>query len=194
MNSASTEMNPLKFPVTTVDMENALVSRNSSPFSFTQHLVVNRTKDLVGHEADMLVLSDSGYVTEIEIKISKSDFRADFKKRHHHESGYVKYLYYAVPEFIGEWAVQNLPEGAGLVIVSPMPRVMKPYIYKIAEARKNVRKITDKMRVDFMRLMAMRYWSRQIAIRKKTVNDSADKYMKETRALYIKSHAKKAGC
>ena len=178
MITSSAPSHPVKFPVTTVDMENALVARKSSPFSFTQHLIVNRTKWLVNHEADMLVLSDSGYITEIEIKISKSDFKADFKKNHHHESGYVKYLYYAVPEFLKEWALENLPEGAGLVSVSPEHHVMRPRIIKGAEARKNVRKITDKMRLDFMRLMAMRYWSRQIAIRKKSVNDSADAYIR----------------
>ena len=74
-------------------------------------------------------------------------------------------------------ALGNLPEGAGLVSVSSEHHVMRPRIIKGAEARKNVRKITDKMRLDFMRLMAMRYWSRQIAIRKKSVNDSADAYI-----------------
>ena len=36
-------------------------------------------------ESDLLVVSRAGYVTEIEIKISKKDFRADFKKAEKHQ-------------------------------------------------------------------------------------------------------------
>lgn len=51
------------------------------------------------HECDMLVLSKSGYLTEIEIKRSWSDFLADFKKDHSHEGrGLIKYFYYCIPE------------------------------------------------------------------------------------------------
>lgn len=54
----------------------------------------------IHHECDMLVLSNSGYLTEIEIKRSWQDFLADFKKRHHHESEkrIIKYFYYCVPK------------------------------------------------------------------------------------------------
>lgn len=49
----------------------------------------------------MLVCSKAGYLTEIEIKRSYSDFLADFKKRHHHEDkGMIKRFYYCVPESI----------------------------------------------------------------------------------------------
>lgn len=55
------------------------------------------------HECDMLVCSKSGYLTEIEIKRSWSDFLADLKKKHHHESdGLIKYFYYCVPNSIYE--------------------------------------------------------------------------------------------
>ncbi len=57
----------------------------------------------IWHECDMLVLSKFGYLTEIEIKRSFSDFLADFKKKHHHENmGIIKYFYYCVPEKIYE--------------------------------------------------------------------------------------------
>jgi len=32
-------------------------------------------------ESDLLVITKSGYVWEIEVKVSKSDYKADFKKR-----------------------------------------------------------------------------------------------------------------
>jgi len=36
------------------------------------------------HECDVLAISKSGYLIEYEIKRSRSDFRADFKKEHKH--------------------------------------------------------------------------------------------------------------
>lgn len=52
----------------------------------------------IGHECDMLVVTPSGYLTEIEIKRSYADFCADFKKEHHHTSRVpLKDFYYAVP-------------------------------------------------------------------------------------------------
>lgn len=52
------------------------------------------------HEADLVVLSKSGYITEVEIKRSWSDFVADFSKHTNHFEGKVFHLYYAVPETI----------------------------------------------------------------------------------------------
>ena len=58
------------------------------------------------HECDMLVLSKSGYLTEIEIKRSFADFKNDFKKKHHHaNSKLIKYFYYCVPKSILEKAI-----------------------------------------------------------------------------------------
>lgn len=46
----------------------------------------------------MLVCTKSGYLTEIEIKRTWSDFLADFKKKHKHENmGLMKYFYYCLP-------------------------------------------------------------------------------------------------
>jgi hypothetical protein len=43
--------------------------------------VAYNTSGVTGWEADMLVLSRAGYLNEIEIKISVSDFKADFKAK-----------------------------------------------------------------------------------------------------------------
>lgn len=59
----------------------------------------------------MLVLSKSGYLTEIEIKRSWSDFLADFKKKHnHHNYPIIKYFYYCVPVSIYEKVRDRLEE------------------------------------------------------------------------------------
>lgn len=53
------------------------------------------------HECDMLILRPSGYLIEVEIKRSWSDFLADFHKRHHHGSSgnekLLKELWYCIP-------------------------------------------------------------------------------------------------
>lgn len=54
----------------------------------------------IWHECDMLVCTKAGYLAEIEIKRSFSDFLADFKKKHDHQSDYIKNFYYCVPSSI----------------------------------------------------------------------------------------------
>lgn len=78
-------------------------------------------------ESDYLSLTKSGYLYEGEVKISKSDFKADFKKEKKHlllETKYngksltdndlcPHYFFYAVPD--GLIDVSEVPEYAGLV-------------------------------------------------------------------------------
>lgn len=50
------------------------------------------------HETDCLVCSKAGYLKEIEIKRSWSDFLADFRKDHRHEGeGCINQFYYCIP-------------------------------------------------------------------------------------------------
>lgn len=77
----------------------------SSYFNFVKNIIAFNVNGIssklpIWHECDMLVLSKSGYLTEIEIKRSWIDFLADFKKEHHHESELIKYFYYCVPKLI----------------------------------------------------------------------------------------------
>lgn len=78
-------------------------------------------------ESDFLALTKSGYLYEGEVKISRSDFKADFKKEQKHtllKESYEKlegtegklrphYFFYAVPE--GLISAEEVPEYAGLV-------------------------------------------------------------------------------
>lgn len=85
-------------------------------FNFIKNIVVFNvngiSEDLpIYHECDMLVLSKSGYLTEIEIKRSWSDFLADFKKKHNHNNYPItKYFYYCVPISIYENVRDKLEE------------------------------------------------------------------------------------
>lgn len=73
------------------------------------------------HEADMLYISHSGYSTEYEIKISRSDFKADkkktigfFTKEEYLRAGKsINYFYYVTPK--GLLKLDELPDYAGLI-------------------------------------------------------------------------------
>lgn len=85
----------------------------SREFDFSQKLVVFNVLGEgsilpIRHECDVLVCSNAGYLSEIEIKRSYSDFMCDFKKRHDHQSKYIKNFYYCVPFNIKDKVVDFL--------------------------------------------------------------------------------------
>ena len=70
------------------------------------------------HECDILILSNTGYATEVEIKVSKADLLKDASKRHHHCHNLIRRFYFVVPEKLKEIALTSIPENAGLIVVS----------------------------------------------------------------------------
>ena len=76
-----------------------LAIMNNRDFYFRQNLMVFRVSDfsgIVNHECDCLIMSKTGYLTEIEIKRSYSDFLADFKKKHKHDDERISKFYFMV--------------------------------------------------------------------------------------------------
>ena len=71
----------------------------------------------LNHECDMLVLDSSNRFTEIEIKVSMSDLKADFNKTHGHKSKYISRLVYAIPETMLEKGRHIIPKKCGIIIV-----------------------------------------------------------------------------
>ena len=68
------------------------------------------------HECDLLTLNKSGYASEIEIKVSKSDLKADAHKSHLHRSNRIRHLYFAMPKEM-ECCEEFVPIQAGIVLV-----------------------------------------------------------------------------
>lgn len=60
-------------------------------------MVPNLSWGLLPYEADFVVLSRSGYLTEVEIKRSWTDFKKDFEKAHRHNDERIYHFYYCVP-------------------------------------------------------------------------------------------------
>ena len=75
----------------------------ASYFGISRHIIVtNISWGLNLHECDILIIRESGYAVEVEIKRSKQDLLNDFKKQHGHRSKKIKELWYAIPEEYAE--------------------------------------------------------------------------------------------
>lgn len=121
-------------------------------------------KNIVNHECDMLIVTKNHYLTEVEIKISLSDLKADFKKKHQHKDENIKNFYYAFPEEIKEKAIKLIPEEAGILIA------VKKYLnsgyeyrdiecYRKPKINKEAKPINDIVLSRIYRLGYLRYWN-----------------------------------
>lgn len=90
-----------------------LAIMNHPDFNFRQNLMVFRVtggSNVVNHECDCLIMTKSGYLTEIEIKRSYSDFLNDFKKNHVHDDDRIKEFYFMVHESFKDKVIEKLIE------------------------------------------------------------------------------------
>lgn len=91
----------------------------SKRFNYRRNTIVPNASYGIGvHECDVLVANAIGYCTEIEIKRSRSDLLADFKKKHTHDSVKIKYLYFAIPEELYDGCWKDIPFNAGIITVA----------------------------------------------------------------------------
>jgi hypothetical protein len=138
-------------------------------------IVPNVSYGLWIHECDLLIISQAGYCTEIEIKVSISDLKADFKKEHHHKSNKIKYFYYAVPEELKDKALPLIPEHAGLIIVKA--HTLNVYeatycqIIKSAIVNKEARALTTEELLKLGYLSSIRIWNLKQTIHNLRKND-----------------------
>lgn len=83
-----------------------------------QNLIVpNVHWGLFMHECDLLVVTKAGYCWEVEIKISKADLVRDKDKKHNHFDHRIKDLYFAMPDYLAEFADDHVPPRAGIILV-----------------------------------------------------------------------------
>jgi len=119
------------------------------------------------YEADLVVVTRSRYAYEIELKVSKSDLKAEKNKRAFaHNADCFKRLYFAMPEDIYE--PELVPEHAGVLLARHIPArtdCLHPYPeqWRIIQERKpenkNAEKLTDERYVKLLELCAMRMWA-----------------------------------
>lgn len=133
-------------------------------FGFRQNIIVpNVWWGLrLNHEADILVVSESGYAREIEIKVTASDIKADLKKRHGHTDMHdrIRQVYFAVPEKLKD--NPNIPQEFGLISVSQPADVSKIcYVSLIRPAKINryAKPLKETEIRHLLHMGCMRIWS-----------------------------------
>ena len=146
----------------------------------TYIMVPNISYGLLSYEADFVAMSKTGYLTEVEIKRSFYDFKADFKKRHLHDDILVTYFYYCVPvgildkvkAFLQDRYVSRMKMPALLTYdetghIEKVPN----FGYIMAFKHPYARKLYLEEQVKFARLGCFRYWS----IQEKTVGEELER-------------------
>lgn len=129
-------------------------------------IVPNVSWGLLDYEADLLVMNKTGYVTEIEIKRSWSDFLADFKKDENaHKSEIIYQFWYCVPDSLYKDCIEKLKEvypdsldRPGVISYSDSG-VLNFHGKSASYCRGKHRKMFLEEQLKLARLGAMRYWS-----------------------------------
>lgn len=148
--------------MTAKEIQWQLANSYGSPFFARRHLaVVPNVSWGFGllWEADLLCMTKSGFISEIEIKISMSDWRADrLKKKFGHLGSLetrIKNFYYACPwELASRWEQVGIPEFAGVIAV------YDENACKILRPAKTLphRRCTEKEVLKLLRLAALKAW------------------------------------
>lgn len=110
------------------------------------------------YEADIVYITKSAYLVEVEIKVDINDFRNDFNKKIYHSSPLVSSLYYAFPEELykkyEDEIRERVEEIAGIITVCNYGCKVKAK----APKRKNIKALTDIQIKDFMRIGCMKWF------------------------------------
>ena len=101
--------------ITTREMEYAIYTEYGLRSKLLT-LRINYVPGIIKHECDVLIISKSNYLTEIEIKVSLADLKKDLEKWHKHSNNKIKYQYFAIPEYLKKH-IDLIPENFGIIIV-----------------------------------------------------------------------------
>ena len=162
--------------ITTSEIE----TRVAAFFGYRECIIVpNISWGMNLHECDLLIIRKSGYGIEVEIKVSKSDLKADTKKGHNHidRLDRLSELYFAIPDYMKD-CIEYIPERAGILVLIKNDWGLNISILRKAQVNKNRRKFTDEEMLKIAHLGTMRIWNLKRTInsyhrklRKKKVED-----------------------
>lgn len=116
-----------------------------------------RVENIVTHECDILMVTKNYFLREVEIKVSVSDFKADFNKKHNHE-GNIKQFYYAVPYYILDKIKDLVPKQAGILVAVYENEHWQLKRYKKAIDNKSAAPIDDEKLNKIFRIGYLKYW------------------------------------
>lgn len=150
--------------LTALDIEIALAEY----FNPRANLIVpNVSWGMFLHECDLLVITKAGYAWEVEIKTTKQDLIRDKLKRHNHNSNKIKFLYFAIPDYLLNHQ-EHIPERAGIIAVKydDYRRYRPIYCKRVRMPQVNSKyKFTTEERYQIARLGAIRIWNLKRNIR-----------------------------
>lgn len=134
-------------------------------FNHLQYLIVPNCY-FGGGEMDLLLISKSRQVTEVEIKVSLSDWQNDVKKDKwkSEERSKVSRFFYAVPYDLVGQIPSWVPASAGILVVSPTGGVT---VWKRAKKVSKYR-VSRKEVSLLMRRIYCRYWAIRTLIKDRT--------------------------
>lgn len=100
--------------VTVAEIQAALALRCPLFNERTDIMIPNLSWGLLNHEADFVSINKSHYLTEVEIKRSLQDLRADFKKDVFHHDDRVYRFFFCLPLTIKDKALEVMAEEENL--------------------------------------------------------------------------------
>jgi hypothetical protein len=105
-----------------------------------QNIIAFNTTKVLRHEADVVLLRPTGVTVEFEVKVSRADFLADFRKVIKHQQlklgieGGPQHFYYACEP--GVIPIEKVPSYAGLVHVSRKENRRRGSQYEVEVVKK----------------------------------------------------------
>lgn len=125
-------------------------------FGVRRNLIVpNVSWGFLPYEADLLILTNSKYAWEVEIKVSRQDLIRDASKGHNHACNKIRQLWFAIPEKLMR-CLEFVPAKAGILVVD-----RKGFVREQRPPAVNTQaiKLTDEEVFTVCRLGALRVWS-----------------------------------
>lgn len=119
-------------------------------------------------ESDLIAVSDSGYLKEIEVKISVGDLKRDKAKVKHRfwelEHNPISELWYAMPRYVADKidVTAHIPDYAGIITIHSNSTKYFHQIVRKAKRKHNARKLTDREMLKIARLGCIRLWTQKL--------------------------------
>ena len=172
MNEIPFKKSGILTPMSVTDITRMLASY----YDIRKNLVVpNVSWGFMWYEADLVVITKAGYMTEIEIKRSWTDFLADFKKRDYHSDARISRFYYAVPEcmlqpcrdYIENWLAErcllspSTYKRPGFIVYRTWDEPLYRRVQVICDpiSKEKTPPLSEKDILKIARLGTLRYWS-----------------------------------
>jgi len=132
-------------------------------FDYLSHLIVPNIYAYSiglhgGYEMDLVIMSSSGYLQEVEIKVSRGDLIKDADKTRWRYPGWAstKKMWFAMPEKMDRPnCAEHVPEFAGILIVGTSGKVK---VTREATINKEAKPLNIKQQYKLARLGAIRIW------------------------------------